>query len=76
MTPVVSPAELYGLGFAMVAYPVSLIFRVARTIERALADLRAGALALDNEGVDFAGFKEITDYPRWAAIEQGAGRTG
>jgi 2-methylisocitrate lyase-like PEP mutase family enzyme len=76
MTPVVSPAELYRLGFAMVAYPVSLIFRVARTIERALADLRAGALALDNEGVDFAGFKEITDYPRWAAIEQRAGRAG
>ena len=56
----------------MVAYPVSLIFRVARTIEKALADLRAGKLAIENEGVDFAGFKEITDYPLWAEIEQTA----
>jgi 2-methylisocitrate lyase-like PEP mutase family enzyme len=72
MTPVMPPAELYRLGFAMVAYPVSLIFRVARTIEKALADLHAGTLALDNEGVDFTGFKEITNYPRWAALEQDA----
>ena len=72
MTPVLHPAELYRLGFAMVAYPVSLIFRVARTVEKALADLRAGELAIENEGVDFEGFKEITGYPRWAAIEQSA----
>ena len=28
----------------MVAYPTTLLFRVARTIERALADLKAGTL--------------------------------
>src|SRR5262249_57587688 len=40
-TPVLPPSELYRLGFAMVAYPTSLIFRVARAIETALADLKA-----------------------------------
>jgi 2-methylisocitrate lyase-like PEP mutase family enzyme len=69
MTPLLKPAELGALGFAMVAYPTSLIFRVARTIERALADLRAGRLTLDGEGVDFAQFKEIVDFPAWGAIE-------
>ena len=54
----------------MVAYPTSLIFRVARTIERALAELKAGTLAIENEGVDFETFKEITGFARWAEAEQ------
>ncbi len=41
-TPVLPPAELKAMGFAMAAYPTTLIFRVARTIERALADIKAG----------------------------------
>ena len=73
MTPVLPPHELFRLGFAMVAYPVSLIFRVARTVEKALADLKAGRLAIENEGVDFETFKDITGYAGWAEIEQRAG---
>ncbi len=72
MTPVLPPHELYRLGFAMVAYPVSLIFRVARTVEKALADLKAGTPASENEGVDFETFKDITDYAGWAEFEQQA----
>src|SRR4029450_4349261 len=41
-TPILPPHELYRLGFAMVAYPTTLIFRVARTLEAALADLKIG----------------------------------
>src|SRR5262249_45727823 len=52
-TPVLPPSELYRLGFAMVAYPTSLIFRVARAIENALADLKAGRPAGKDESVDF-----------------------
>ena len=69
-TPMLPPPELFRLGFAMVAYPTSLIFRVARTIERALAELKAGTLAIENEGVDFETFKEITGFARWAEAEQ------
>jgi 2,3-dimethylmalate lyase len=75
MTPVLPPNELFRLGFAMVAYPVSLIFRVARTIEKALADLKAGRLAIENEGVDFEGFKDITGYAGWAEIDETSRRT-
>jgi 2-methylisocitrate lyase-like PEP mutase family enzyme len=71
-TPILPPQELYRLGFAMIAYPVSLIFRVARTIERALADLRNGVPGRDNESVSFETFKDITDYARWAEIERQA----
>ena len=37
-TPVLPPDELYALGFHMVAYPTTLLFRVARTVERTLAE--------------------------------------
>src|SRR5262249_60216377 len=55
-TPLLPPDELHRLGFAMVAYPTTLIFRVARTIEQALADLKAGRPASDNGG---RGFREV-----------------
>ena len=67
-TPVLPPGELKAMGFAMAAYPTTLIFRVARTIERALNDIRAGKPA-SNDGVNFAEFKDITNYDQWARIE-------
>jgi len=67
-TPVLPPSELKSMGFAMAAYPTTLIFRVARTIERALSDIRAGRPA-SNDGVNFAEFKDITNYDEWARIE-------
>jgi 2-methylisocitrate lyase-like PEP mutase family enzyme len=70
-TPVLPPSELYRLGFAMVAYPTSLIFRVARAIENALADLKAGRPA-GKDGVDFETFKDITSLAHWADVEQRA----
>src|SRR5206468_3538492 len=69
-TPVLPPSELYRLGFAMVAYPTSLIFRVARAIENALADLKLGKPAAANDSVDFESFKDITRLERWADVEQ------
>jgi 2-methylisocitrate lyase-like PEP mutase family enzyme len=68
-TPLVDPKELKAMGFAMIAYPTTLIFRVARTIEKALADLAAGRLALEGEGVDFAAFKAITGFEDWVKWE-------
>jgi len=68
-TPVLPPAELKAMGFAMAAYPTTLIFRVARTIENALADLKAGRPGAADDSVDFAGFKDITGYEQWARIE-------
>jgi 2-methylisocitrate lyase-like PEP mutase family enzyme len=68
-TPILPPAELRRLGFAMVAYPTTLLFRVARTIETALADLRAGRPS-NGQGVDFATFKDITGFAGWAAMEE------
>jgi 2-methylisocitrate lyase-like PEP mutase family enzyme len=68
-TPVLPPEELFRLGFNMVAYPTTLLFRVARTVEMALADLKAGTPHSTNNGVDFASFKDIVGFQEWARIE-------
>lgn len=75
-TPLIEPRELKAMGFAMIAYPTTLIFRVARTIEKALADLAAGRLNLDGEGVDFAAFKAIVGFDEWAKWETVAAAGG
>ena len=68
-TPVLPPKDLLALGFNMIAYPTTLIFRVARTIERALDDIKAGRPGGSNDGVNFTEFKSITHYDEWARIE-------
>jgi 2-methylisocitrate lyase-like PEP mutase family enzyme len=68
-TPVLPPAELHALGFSMIAYPTTLIFRVARTVQKALGELAEGRLSLVGEGVDFEAFKAIVGYGDWAAWE-------
>ncbi len=68
-TPLIPPAELFRMGFSIVAYPTTLIFRVARTIEKALADLRAGQLTLGGQGVDFETFKDVVGFAAWADVE-------
>lgn len=67
-TPILSPAELASLGFAMVAYPTSLIFRVARVLESALAELRAGRLPQERL-VTFDQFKTMMNFTDWATVE-------
>jgi 2-methylisocitrate lyase-like PEP mutase family enzyme len=73
-TPLMAPADLHGLGFQMVAYPVSLLFRIVHTMQRALADMRSGTLHLKGEGVGFADFKALTGFDDWAEIEDRFGR--
>lgn len=69
-TPILPPDELYRLGFNMVAYPCTVLFRVARTIETALADIKGGRALGSNAAVDFAGFKDITGFQEWARIDE------
>ena len=69
-TPVLPPDELFRLGFQMVTYPTTVLFRVARTIEKALADLKTGQAMGGGDAVDFSAFKDITGYSDWARIDE------
>jgi 2-methylisocitrate lyase-like PEP mutase family enzyme len=68
-TPLLPPAELKKMGFSMIAYPCSVIFRVAQTIEKALADLKHERLSLKGEGVGFDQFKDIVGFGGWGQVE-------
>jgi 2-methylisocitrate lyase-like PEP mutase family enzyme len=71
-TPIVPPAELLRMGFAMVAYPTNLLFRIVSAMQKGLADLKAGRPMTDADGVSFDGFKEIVGFADWAKIEDRA----
>jgi 2-methylisocitrate lyase-like PEP mutase family enzyme len=67
-TPLIPPDELFRLGFSIVAYPTTLIFRVTRIMEKTLAALKAGQLTADDR-VDFEGFKDVVGFAAWSNLE-------
>ena len=69
-TPWLTPKELSKLGFSMILYPTTLLFRVVRSLERALSDLKAGKQMPDKEGVRLTEFEEIVGLAHWAEIEK------
>ena len=69
-TPWLTPMELHQLGFSMILYPTSLLFRVVRAIERGLEDLRQGKTMSRQDGIALADYEAIVDVPYWATIEK------
>jgi 2-methylisocitrate lyase-like PEP mutase family enzyme len=69
-TPWLSPKDLHALGFAMILFPTTLLFRVTRALERALADLKAGRPMPPEEGVDLKKYEEIVGLADWEEIEK------
>jgi methylisocitrate lyase len=69
VTPALSPAELKALGFDMILYPSTVIFRAAWAIEQALLGLKDGKPLSRNASFDMEAFEQILELPRWAEIE-------
>jgi len=69
-TPILSPDELGEIGFAMVSYPVTMIFRIVKTMHQALKDLQEGKLNLEGEGIGFDEFKEIIGFKEWTLLDE------
>jgi 2-methylisocitrate lyase-like PEP mutase family enzyme len=69
-TPMLSPAELAELGFAMVAYPTSLIFRIAHGMQEALQAMRSGQLTDSPPALGFEAYKRIVGFDQWAELEE------
>jgi len=68
-TPLLAPAELREMGFAMVAYPTTLLFRVARALEQAASDLMSGIPTRPDAMVGFDEFKALVGHGEWSEIE-------
>jgi 2-methylisocitrate lyase-like PEP mutase family enzyme len=69
-TPWLPPREFHAMGFSMLLYPASVIFRVARAIEVAVSDLRLGRRLAATESIDMAAFEKIVDLRYWSTLEQ------
>jgi 2-methylisocitrate lyase-like PEP mutase family enzyme len=68
-TPILKPAELEALGFRIPVYGLSLLMRITKVMQDALADIESGELKLFGSGVSFDGFKQAIGLPRWGEIE-------
>ncbi len=72
-TPILQPAELHQMGFNMLLYPTTVLFRVVRAIDRALRELRDGKRLPPQESCDLEEFMDIVDLKRWRSIEAAYG---
>jgi 2-methylisocitrate lyase-like PEP mutase family enzyme len=62
LTPILPPAELQALGFAIAAYPLALLQTMITACEAALADLAAGRHPQNLRG--FEHVREVIGFPR------------
>jgi 2-methylisocitrate lyase-like PEP mutase family enzyme len=69
-TPWLAPSEFAAMGFSMVLYPTTILFRVARAIQRAAEDLRAGRRLDKGEAVDMKTFGRIVEIEHWRDLEK------
>jgi methylisocitrate lyase len=68
-TPWLAPADFKELGFTMILYPTSVLFRATSAVERALADLIAGRPLSAEDSVDMERFEDIVRLEDWAEVE-------
>jgi 2-methylisocitrate lyase-like PEP mutase family enzyme len=69
-TPWLPPNQLGEMGFTMILYPVSILFRCTHAIQRAAADLREGKPLDKTQAVDMKAFERILDLEHWQNIEK------
>ena len=68
--PWLPPEEIHGYGFAMILFPTTVLFRVARAIERALVGLKSGRPMAEGEAMGLDEFEEVVGMPEWQEIEK------
>ncbi|CDX21494.1 Isocitrate lyase and phosphorylmutase [Mesorhizobium sp. ORS 3324] len=68
-TPWLSPLAMHELGFSMILYPTSVLFRTVLAIQEALDDLREGYAMDPERSVKLEDFEDIVGMPEWAGIE-------
>jgi len=69
-TPWHSPREFAEMGYAMILYPSTVIFRAARAIERALDDLRQGRRLDPKEAMTKDEFMKLVGLEYWQRVEK------
>lgn len=69
VTPWLSPDEFRAMGYSMILYPTSVLFRLAFATGQALADLRAGKPLDPSASLDMKAFEDLVELEQWARVE-------
>jgi len=69
ITPIVKPAVLAQIGYKIALYGITLLLRITKTMQLALADLKSGDLKLVGSGTPFEEYTKIVGIERWREIE-------
>jgi 2-methylisocitrate lyase-like PEP mutase family enzyme len=68
-TPWVHPDDLKAMGFTMILYPTTVLFRMTYAIREALGQLRNGG-PIGPDAVDLEEFEDLIGLPEWESIEK------
>lgn len=69
LSPIVKPSVLGEMGYGIALYGITLLLRVVKTMQLALADLRSDELKLVGTGAKFDDYLKVVGIDRWRAIE-------
>jgi 2-methylisocitrate lyase-like PEP mutase family enzyme len=69
-TPWLPPEQLAKLGFSMVLYPTSILFRMAHTIQQAVMDIKHGRPMDQKQALNMDSMEEVLGMKFWQHIEQ------
>jgi len=69
-TPWLTPEEFGDLGYTMILYPTTLLFRATRALQQAAKDLRAGKPLDADDSVSMKEFLQIVELNHWQEIEK------
>ncbi|MDH3288274.1 MAG: isocitrate lyase/PEP mutase family protein [Betaproteobacteria bacterium] len=70
ITPILKPSVLGQMGYKIALYGITLLLRVTRAMQMALADLKSGELKLVGSGTPFEEYTKIVGIDRWRGIEE------
>lgn len=60
--------EYHSLGYVMILYPTSLLFRSLQAIRQGLRDLAAGRPMPKESGLDLTGYEELVSLKQWDGL--------
>jgi 2-methylisocitrate lyase-like PEP mutase family enzyme len=70
ITPILKPSVLGQMGYGIALYGITLLLRITKTMQMALADLKNGELKLVGSGTPFEEYTNIVGVEKWRKIEQ------
>jgi len=68
-TPILPREELARMGFSIVLYAGTMLFRAARAMQETVASLKKGEIEPDDYYLTFQEITDIFGLPKWAAID-------